>query len=132
MNRSMKRLPDAELEIMNVLWEAQCPLSRTDVEGALAHNKEWAPTTVLTFLARLVEKGFVSCEKRGRFNMFSAYISKNEYLEWENRTFLDRFYGSSIKNFVECACNGNNVSDEDISELSRFLAGMNMENELKG
>ena len=132
MTRTMKRLSDAELEIMNVLWDAGCALSRMDIEKGLADIKAWAPTTVLTFLARLIEKGFVSCEKHGRFNMYSAYIGRKQYLEWENRMFLDRFYDSSVANFVASACQGRDVSAADIEELRRLLSGMKMEKELEG
>jgi len=132
MTRSMKRLPDAELEIMNVLWEADCPLSRADIESGLAESKAWAPTTVLTFLSRLMEKGYVLCEKHGRFNMYAAGVSKQQYLEWENQTFLDRFYDSSVTNFVAAACLSQNVTESDIDELQRLLTGMKLEKELDG
>lgn len=132
MTRTMKRLPDAELEIMNALWEANCPLSRADIEAALAKEKEWAPTTVLTFLARLLEKGYVTSEKRGRFNMYAACVNKKTYLEWENQTFLDRFYDSSLSNFVASACQTDSVTQNDIDELQRLLCGLKMEKELNG
>ena len=52
----IKRLPDAELEIMNALWDADAALP----------GPPRARTTLLTLLARLEEKGCVTREKQGR------------------------------------------------------------------
>ena len=51
----IKRLPDAELEIMNALWDADAPLTAAELETALPGPPR-ARTTLLTLLARLEEK----------------------------------------------------------------------------
>ena len=48
----IKRLPDAELEIMNALWDADAPLTAAELETALPGPPR-ARTTLLTLLARL-------------------------------------------------------------------------------
>ena len=58
----IKRLPDAELEIMNALWDADAPLTAAELETALPGPPR-ARTTLLTLLARLEEKGCVTREK---------------------------------------------------------------------
>ena len=52
MKQQPKRLPDAELEVMKALWQAGAPLTRAELEAALAVNG-WAGTTLLTLLSRL-------------------------------------------------------------------------------
>ena len=54
----IKRLPDAELEIMNALWDADAPLTAAELETALPGPPR-ARTTLLTLLARLEEKGYI-------------------------------------------------------------------------
>lgn len=61
----IKRLPDAELEIMNALWDAAAPLTAAELETALPGPPR-ARTTLLTLLARLEEKGCANREKQGR------------------------------------------------------------------
>jgi predicted transcriptional regulator len=63
-------------------------------------EKEWAKTTVLNFLARLVEKGFLKRESQGKNNIYSPLICEAEYFRYKNNTLLKRFYGNSIKNMV--------------------------------
>ena len=60
----IKRLPDAELEIMKELWAASGPLTRAQLEERLARRR-WASTTLLALLGRLEAKGYVSREKPG-------------------------------------------------------------------
>ena len=52
-----KKLSDAELDVMLAVWQSPPPIQRGDLEEQLkSHN--WADTTVLTLLSKLVEKGF--------------------------------------------------------------------------
>ena len=56
MRESIRRLPDAELEVMNAVWNCEAPVARTDIEAALCKEHPLAPTTILTLLTRLTEK----------------------------------------------------------------------------
>ena len=59
----LRRLPDAELEIMKELWAAGEPLTRAALEQRLT-RRQWSSTTLLALLARLEEKGYVARENR--------------------------------------------------------------------
>ena len=53
-----KKLSDAELDIMLAIWQSPPPVQRADLEEQLrSHN--WADTTLLTLLSKLVEKGYL-------------------------------------------------------------------------
>ena len=73
----IKRLPDAELEIMNALWDADAPLTAAELETALPGPPR-ARTTLLTLLARLEEKGCVTREKQGRGYLYTAALTRAE------------------------------------------------------
>ena len=75
----IKRLPDAELEIMNALWDADAPLTAAELETALPGPPR-ARTTLLTLLARLEEKGCVTREKQGRGYLYTAALTRAAYL----------------------------------------------------
>ena len=60
--KELVHLPNSELEIMMAIWEAKKPVSRPELDEKLA-EKNWQPTTILKFLSRLTEKGFLVCEK---------------------------------------------------------------------
>ena len=53
MTRDVKRLPDAELAVMQALWACEAPAGRSDLEGILQGTHPMAATTLLTLLSRL-------------------------------------------------------------------------------
>ena len=116
-----KRLPDAELEVMKALWDAGQPLTRTQLETRLAgHN--WASTTLLALLARLEAKGCVRRSRQGRGYLYSAALSRREYLPVESRSALSRLFEGSAKNLIAAMAESDALSDRDIDELEAYLA----------
>ena len=117
----VKRLPDSELEIMMAIWSCEQPVTRMQIEEKLDREPKISATTVLSFLSRLEEKGFVTVTKEGKTNVYRARISKKEYLGEESKSILSRMYGSSLKNFVTACYDGKQVSRDEIQELQDFL-----------
>ena len=116
-----KRLPDSELELMVILWRAGKPMTRVEIEEKLSVKGKWSKTTVLSFLARLEEKGFVRVEKEGRSNCYIPLVEESDYLQQESGTILKRLYGSSVKKFVAALYDGNELSEGQIEELKDYL-----------
>lgn len=117
----MKRLPDSELELMMIIWDTGASITRTEIEERLPAERRISSTTVLSFLTRLQEKGFVQVQKIGRNNVYEALISKEEYLRAESRSIWKRLYQGSVKNFMTALSDGEELSDQDLEELQEFL-----------
>lgn len=115
-----KRLPDGEFSIMQIIWREEPPVARSTIEQALGDKKQLAPSTIITFLTRLCEKGFLSLTRKGRTNYYTPLISEREYLAQESRNILDRLYGGSLTNFATALCDSG-VSREDIEQLRDML-----------
>ena len=120
MKRSIRRLPDSELELMQIIWQKEPPVSRTEIEASLKYDHALAATTNLTLLTRLCEKGFLQIEKQGRANLYTPLISQREYLASESRSLLDKLYGGSIKTFANALCDSG-ISKEELLELRKLL-----------
>ena len=71
MKEHIRRLPDAEQEVMQAIWACTAPVARTDIEEILLPEHPMAMTTLLTMLTRLAEKGFISIEKQGRRSLYT-------------------------------------------------------------
>ena len=127
MKEEIKRLPDAELEVMKALWQADAPLTRAGLEEALAANG-WAGTTLLTLLSRLESKGYVAREREGRGYRYRAVLTRQEYLPVESRSALGRMFAGSARNLVAAMAETHTLSDADISELAEYLARLKKQN----
>jgi predicted transcriptional regulator len=63
MENKIRRLGDGELEIMMAIWEAGEPVTASCILEQLRGKRKWALSTLMTILARLCDKGFVSCDR---------------------------------------------------------------------
>ena len=114
-----KRLPDAELEVMQAIWSLEPPVTAAAVQQRV--SKEWKATSVLTFLSRLCDKGFLSCEQEGRQNYYTPLVSRETYLQRESTSFVRRLCGGSVKNLVASLSDAGALPEQDIEDLRAFL-----------
>ncbi len=117
----LKTLPNSELELMMILWRAGEPLTRMEIEERLPKKRTLSKTTILSFLSRLEEKGFVLVEKEGRNNRYLPLVQESDYLKQESGSILKKLYGSSVKKFVAALYDGDGLSKEQIAELKDYL-----------
>jgi len=118
---NIPRLPDAELMVMNIIWKCEGEISSAHVAKMLEGRKDWSVTTILTFLSRLVDRGFLTVRKEKRQNLYQAVIEERTYIESESKSFLERFHDNSITSFVAALCGNNTISKADLAELRRFI-----------
>ena len=52
----MKKLSDAELEIMRVLWSHNTPLTSNEILNEIGTSRSWKLASLRTVLARMAEK----------------------------------------------------------------------------
>lgn len=117
----MKKLGDAELEIMLILWDAIEPVTSSYVLERLKGKRNWALSTLMTILARLVDKDFVYCDRSTRTNYYSALIAEKDYKASESSSFLKRLYNNSIQNFVTSLYDSNTITDDDLISLRDMI-----------
>ncbi len=121
INKKMKNLGDAELEIMLILWDAAKPVTSSYVLEHLKGKRNWALSTLMTILARLADKGFVYCDRSTRTNYYSALIAEKDYKAKEGSSFLKRLYNNSVQNFVTSLYDSNTISDDDLFSLRDMI-----------
>lgn len=127
-----KRLPDSELEIMKIIWKANEPVCSAYIQEHLRAKKKWALCTILGFLTRLVDKGFIICEKRGKTNIYTAIVEEKEYLQFESKTFLEKLYENSLESFVSALYHGKSIDKEDLKKLQEYIDEMVNEHDKGG
>ena len=123
----MKRLPDSELEIMMIIWELDKPVTRMEIEKYLESDKKLSPTTILSFLSRLEEKGFVAVEKEGKNNVYISLVDREIYVQKESWNILKRLYKNSIKDFLTALFDSRELSDRELLELEEFVREKRLE-----
>jgi BlaI family penicillinase repressor len=116
----MKKLSEAQLEIMLVIWDENKGMTRSEISQRLT-EKSWKAVTLNTFLNRLTSSGFLKCEQRGKEYVYTPLIEKNAYLEVEGKSLLNRLYHNSLKNFIASVYSAGDMTDQELTELQSFL-----------
>ena len=120
MEKTIRRLPDAELEVMQAVWACEAPVARADIDAKLKDTHPMALTTLLTVLTRLADKGFIRIEKQGRSARYIPLVRREEYLAQQSRRFLDKLCGGSLPAFAAALCDSG-LSRQELAELRRLL-----------
>ena len=113
----MKKLPDAEFDIMKVVWANELPLTANIIMQQLGNEKEWKVQTVISLMLRLVERGFLCTEKKGKERTYFPLINREEYLKFETGNFIKQFHNNSFLNLVSTLYDDKALTDKDIDEL---------------
>ena len=79
-----------------------------------------APTTLLTLLTRLENRGFLSVEKVGRRSVYTPLVSQADYLASQSKTFVEKLFGGSMSAFASALCHSG-LSRAELQELRRLL-----------
>ncbi|MCQ5129581.1 BlaI/MecI/CopY family transcriptional regulator [Butyricicoccus faecihominis] len=116
----IKKLPDAEFDIMKVVWANEPPLTTSIIMEQLGKEKEWKIQTVVSLMLRLVERGFLRSEKHGKERSYYPLVSKEEYLKFETGNFMKQYHDSSLFNLINTLYDDEALSDRDIDELLQW------------
>ena len=117
----MKKLSDSEYEIMKILWGQDAPMTSNEILEGLKGRYDWKLAALMTFLARMADKGYVACDRSTRTNYYSALVSQREYQVRESRTLLEKLYDNSAAKMIAQLCKTNNISQKEIVELREYL-----------
>jgi len=115
-----KRISDAELDLMEVLWAADEPLTSADVAERVG-SRGWSMATVKTMLGRLVTKGAISHREDGRRFLYSPAIEREAYVGSESKRFVERLFGGRLSPLVARLAEEDGLDAKDIAEIEALL-----------
>ena len=116
-----KRITDAELDVMEVLWGADEPLTAADIAERIDPERDWTLATVKTMLSRLAAKSAISYRVEGRRFLYSPAIQRESYVGSESRRFVDKLFGGRLSPLVARLAEEDSLDDEDIAAIEAIL-----------
>lgn len=119
-NMADQKISDAELEILEVLWEAGEALNANEIRLRLNAKKDWERTTVLTLIRRLLDKGVIAQEKREVY-YYTPCVERSDYVKEETKSFLNKFFKGNARNLAAALIEDEGLSREDIEELRGYF-----------
>ena len=114
-------LPDSELEVMMAVWEAELPVTSRKIMEVLGDGKGWKIATLISFLVRLEDRGFLMSYKEGKERSYIPVADRELYLAAVTQRFCERVHAGSFTDMLESYFFEKNLTEKDIDDLSNWL-----------
>ena len=115
------RLPDAEFDVMNAIWEGDPPLTTSYLMQKIGHKKGWKAPTLISFLVRLEDRGFIASYKNGKERYYIPLALKEEYIHAVTDNFIFQYHGGSFVSAMNSFFKDRNLSENDIDAILEWL-----------
>jgi predicted transcriptional regulator len=113
-------LTEAELRIMNVLWERQSATVHEVLE-ALAAKPALAYNSVLTIVRILEKKGYVKHVKDKRTHVYLPLVDRKDATRFEVRHLVSRFFGNSNEQLLLNVLEETTIDAGEVDRLRQLL-----------
>ena len=118
----IRRLPDAEFDVMVALWDCKVmPVNTAYLMENVGKHKGWKAPTLISFLSRLEERGFIHSEKRGKERYYFSDTKKEEYIRSVTLDFLERYHSGSFVKMLDLMYGKNSLSSKELDEMLKWL-----------
>lgn len=118
--RDKKRPTDAELEILQVLWD-RGPTTVRDVLNILSERRDVGYTTVLKHMQIMADKGLVEKDDSVRPQVYRPAKTRNQTETAFLGDLMDRVFRGSPGNLVLQALSTRKVSSEEREKIRELL-----------
>ena len=116
-----KELTNLERQIMEVIWKLKKTTSK-EIKEHLDAEKPLALTTILTVLARLMEKKYIKeIPSLGRTRVFQPIIPKESVAGKTLRKVIKQFFSGSPSELMAHLLKNENISEEELGEIRNLL-----------
>lgn len=118
-----KDISGCEKLIMKIIWDAENDLSTMEIITALKerYDKEYARTTVVTFLQRLIEKGFVTTYRKGKMAYAHALKDEKQYVSGLVQEVDEFWFLGDRTKFLNTLYEGRTPSHEEIKKIRKMI-----------
>lgn len=116
-----ERLTNAEMAIMELLWESERLTARQIREQLYSDSKKAQHGTVQRLLSNLEEKGFVERDGSLGVQLFSATVAREAYGGSQLESLAEKLTGGSIAPLLTHLLDEKKLNKAEIKRLRKLL-----------
>jgi BlaI family transcriptional regulator, penicillinase repressor len=120
MKHKTRRPTDAELTILQVLWDRGSATVR-EVYKILSSDKDVGYTTVLKFMQIMTDKGLVKRDENCRPQLYRPCLPREQTERQLIKDLVDRAFGGSAKRLVMQALEAKKASPSELAQIEKLL-----------
>lgn len=114
------KITDSEWEVMRVVW-AQNKVTSSEIIEVLQQKRDWKPATTKTFIGRLVNKGMLETETKGKKYIYSSKVNEGELIKASLDDFFNNICSTKVGNTIAQLLSNATLSFKDIELLEEVL-----------
>ncbi len=92
-----------------------------EIVSALEGRQSWKPRTVQSLINRLVGKGALSFEQRGREYIYRPAVEESRCVHEASRTFVDRVFSGKLAPLLACFLRSEKISKSELEEIRKLI-----------
>ena len=117
-----KKLPEAEFDVMVALWNSRSyPVNTAYLMENVGKAKGWKAPTLISFLTRLEDRGFIHSEKRGKERYYFVDAVKTDYVKNITVDFLKKYHDGSFVKMLDLLYGNNTLPTNELDEMLKWL-----------
>lgn len=121
-----KNLSASETLIMKTIWDigGDVPLGELIETLNARYDKDYARTTVTTFLTKLAAKGFIKSYRKGKLSFIRVLKTEEEYRNKIMEEQMVFWFNGDEKSMMASICEIRHVPEEAVSRICAILEGL--------
>jgi len=124
-----RNLSEAETFIMKAIWDmggdkADVPLGDLIDTINTEYQKDYARTTIATFLLKLSSKGFVRTYRKGKLSFIRVLKSETDYRNKLMQGQKNFWFKGNAGNMAAALCESENISPENVEKIREMINEM--------
>ena len=120
MKKNTRRPTDAELTILQVLWD-KGPSTVREVYKIISSDKNVGYTTVLKLMQIMTDKGLVERDENCRPQLYRPRLPREQTERQLIKDLVDRAFGGSAKRLVLQALEVEKASPSELAQIEKLL-----------
>jgi predicted transcriptional regulator len=117
MGRNLPHIPDAELAVLQLLWERGPSAVRQLADSLYPGGGPSEYATAHRLLERLEAKGYVDREKTDGVYVFGAVLDRDTVLGQQMETLVERMCGGSLQPLLSTLIKSKRLTAAELREL---------------
>ncbi len=119
----MEELTDCEVLVMKVIWHSEEALSIQEITGAVnaTYDKDWKVQTVSTFLSKMVKKGYLDMQRKGRYFFYYPLVTEEEYGDREIKKCVELWSDGKIDGLLAAFTRTHKLTEEERKRIGGIL-----------
>ncbi len=123
MNRNTPRISEAELQVLQYLWD-ESPLGAVELAERIPKSRGWSLATVKSLLSRLMAKGAIAAESEGRRFRYHPVVDREAVAALQAGRLIDRLFGGRVSPLVAQLAEQRQIDPQDLAELEALVRSL--------